>query len=172
MTHLQGRTRSRSRSRDMQRSRGQRSRSHEGRDDCRSREEHRESRSSGNGGDSVGRSLAAKDQRQPVSLRPDRQRSSSPGSSLKQGSLEMEGNDGAEDRSWAIRDGSEAGTRGPPRAIKGDAKDSSSEEEGWIMTDDELQALLRRHRARGRGGVGSRADEVGPYLPEGYEETR
>ncbi len=34
------------------------------------------------------------------------------------------------------------------------------------MTDEELQELLSRHNVRGRGGVGSRADEAGPYLPE------
>lgn len=74
-------------------------------------------------------------------------------------------------------------SRPPPAAIKGedpvgqsrrDSRGSKEveEEEGWIMTDEELQAMLTRHRARGRGGVGSRADDVGPFLPEGYEETR
>ena len=40
------------------------------------------------------------------------------------------------------------------------------------MTDEEMQEMLSRHRARGRGGVGPRAEEPGPFLPEGYEETR
>ncbi|GAX78985.1 hypothetical protein CEUSTIGMA_g6425.t1 [Chlamydomonas eustigma] len=45
-------------------------------------------------------------------------------------------------------------------------------DDGWIMSDEELKAMLLKYQARGRGGVGSRADETGPYLPEGYEQTR
>ena len=41
----------------------------------------------------------------------------------------------------------------------------AEDDEGWIMTEEELQAMLSRHRARGRGGVGSRVDQVGPSLP-------
>lgn len=33
------------------------------------------------------------------------------------------------------------------------------------MSEEELQQLLGKHRPKGRGGVGSRVDETGPFLP-------
>lgn len=37
----------------------------------------------------------------------------------------------------------------------------------------QLRALMLPHvQVRGRGGVGSRVDEAGPYLPQGYETSR
>ncbi|GIM03114.1 hypothetical protein Vretimale_7904 [Volvox reticuliferus] len=40
-----------------------------------------------------------------------------------------------------------------------------------MMTDEEIAAMLSRHRVRGRGGVGSKADAVGPDLEDVEPDT-
>lgn len=52
-----------------------------------------------------------------------------------------------------------------------DGKDDRKHD-GWVMSEEELQAMLSRHRAKGRGGVGSRIDEVGPFLPTDDAEVK
>ena len=83
--------------------------------------------------------------------------------------------DGRGDRSGAHQKGSlevEEGTSAG--SSSSDASSSESErdirpddtEKGRGMKDDELAAFLSRPRVkRGRGAVGSRADEPGPFLP-------
>jgi hypothetical protein len=44
-------------------------------------------------------------------------------------------------------------------------KEEGKVDEEWVMSEEELQAMLLRHRAKGRGGLGSRVDDVGPFLP-------
>ncbi|GFH13591.1 uncharacterized protein HaLaN_09512 [Haematococcus lacustris] len=54
------------------------------------------------------------------------------------------------------------GQQGPAAGVE-----SPEDEEGWMMGEEELQALLSRQRVGGRGGVGSRLEQTGPYLPSG-----
>ncbi|CAL8469558.1 g9099 [Coccomyxa elongata] len=46
------------------------------------------------------------------------------------------------------------------------AERSSEAEPSGAISDSQLADMLSRHRPRGRGAVGSRVDEPGPFLPE------
>jgi hypothetical protein len=53
-----------------------------------------------------------------------------------------------------------------------DGKEGGKGDEDWVMSEEELQTMLSRHRAKGRGGVGSRVDDVGPFLPTDDAEVK
>ena len=70
-------------------------------------------------------------------------------------------------RSMSHTPSSSPSSSGGGRAAGSGSGSGSGSDDGvpWIMTDEEMQAMLTKHRARGRGGVGSRLDDVGPHLP-------
>ncbi|KAG1674710.1 hypothetical protein FOA52_013545 [Chlamydomonas sp. UWO 241] len=71
-------------------------------------------------------------------------------------------------------DGAAVGTSARAAGSGGGGEGSSGsggeEGGGWVMTDEEMAAMLSRSRKRGRGGVGPRADDVGPF-PDQDEEA-
>ncbi|KXZ49262.1 hypothetical protein GPECTOR_22g855 [Gonium pectorale] len=63
----------------------------------------------------------------------------------------------------------QGGSAGHGVGAEGDG-DDGGDDGPYMMTDEEIEAMLARHRVRGRGGVGSKADAVGPQpLDEGGE---
>ncbi|BDA44704.1 hypothetical protein COCOBI_06-1820 [Coccomyxa sp. Obi] len=87
-----------------------------------------------------------------------------------------------EDEMWVHRKKRLHGNAGVPRPSTGtrsnESEERSSESESdsaersteakpsGAISDSELADMLSRRRPRGRGAVGSRADEPGPFLPE------
>ncbi|KAL6759065.1 hypothetical protein V8C86DRAFT_2584026 [Haematococcus lacustris] len=69
-------------------------------------------------------------------------------------------------RQQQLQEEQQEGQQGPAAGVE-----SPEDEEGWMMGEEELQALLSRQRVKGRGGVGSRLEQTGPYLPSGISSV-
>ncbi|GMY38844.1 protein FAM133 isoform X4 [Fagus crenata] len=67
------------------------------------------------------------------------------------------------------RDNNASTNKKPPKSTNNTSASCSSSERvyetGYSMEDEELEEFLHSRVKRGRGGVGPRMDETGPYLP-------
>ena len=79
------------------------------------------------------------------------------------------GSEACRQRSFSLRHSSSGGEGSPDGSFAdGEAlqhPEAPSEEEVAAVAERQLEELLSKSRVRGRGAVGPRADEPGPYLP-------